>query len=107
MTANAGACALALAAWFVAQPASAITAEDVMKKMSKDERFGYLTGLIDMLAYQMAAAGNGPLSACIYNTFYRDQSNQAFERLYSAFDQFPDKSPEIIVTLLAKKVCDK
>ncbi len=35
-------------------PCLAITAKDVTEKMSKEERFGYLTGLIDMQALQAA-----------------------------------------------------
>lgn len=38
-------------------PALAITAQDVTQKMSKQDRFNYLTGLIDMRAYAAAQSG--------------------------------------------------
>jgi hypothetical protein len=97
----------ALALLVSVQVAMAITAEDVMKKMSKEERFSYLTGLIDMLAYQTAAAGNSAKASCINNVYYRDGKDVAWKNLYDAFDNFSDRQPAIIVALLVKKACEK
>lgn len=78
-----------------------------MKKMSKDERFSYLSGLIDMLSYQMAIGGSAPKAACVGETYYGGGKDLAWRNLYEALDTFSDKRPEIILTLLAKKACEK
>jgi hypothetical protein len=87
------------------KPAAAITAGEVMKKMSEQERFGYLTGLIDMLAYQMSVAGDEKNAACIIGAFYRDGREQNMASMLSAFERFPDRRPEAIVTVVVKKAC--
>jgi hypothetical protein len=87
-------------------PASAITADDVMKKMSDKERQGYLAGLIDMLAYQTAAAGNREKSSCIVDAFFDEKKNtESWSRLHAAFRQYADKRPEILLTAVAGQIC--
>lgn len=78
-----------------------------MKKMSKDERFSYISGLIDMLVYQTAIGGGGAKAACVGETYYGSGKDQAWRNLFEALDTFSDKKPEIILTLLAKKACEK
>jgi hypothetical protein len=86
--------------------ASAITADDVMKKMSDKERQGYLTGLIDMLAYQTAAAGHREKGNCIADAFYDDKKNtESWTRLHTVFRQYSDKRPEILLSVLAGQIC--
>jgi hypothetical protein len=86
-------------------PAAAITAEDVMAKMNVEKRVGYLTGLIDMLAYQAAATGNNKKAICITDSFYREQKEQSWKRLLTVLEEYSDKRPEILVTALAKQLC--
>jgi hypothetical protein len=80
-----------------------------MEKMAEKERFGYLTGLIDMLAYQAGVAGNTARMKCINDTYYRDPSPkaEAWETLFATFGRFPDKQPATILILLADKACGK
>lgn len=87
--------------------ASAITAEDVMKKMSQDHRFGYITGLVDMLAYQTAANGDRAKGNCIADTFYRERREAALKRLFDVMEQYPDKRPEILMKVVADQLCKK
>lgn len=95
------AAALLLAA--CAGPAMAITARDVTEKMSKEQRFSYLTGLVDMLAYQSILAGNNAHAKCIVDKFYDDKS--VLGLVYAALDKFPDRAPEGLVVLIMKKQC--
>lgn len=88
-----------------AHAAVAITAQDVMGKMDERQRFGYLSGLVDMLAYQAALAGNGERANCITDSYYRGGKDKAWPRLYAALEKFGDKRPESIVVLLARKAC--
>ena len=83
--------------------AGAITAGDVMEKMTDKERFGYLTGLVDMLSYQHVLAGDRPRAQCVTAKFYDETDMQA--RIIATFARYPDKSPEGIVVLLMNKAC--
>jgi hypothetical protein len=87
--------------------AFALTAKDVMEKMSKDDRNGYLTGLIDMRMFVAAQAGDAKLAQCIHDAYYRDlkQDGDAWSRLIETFTRFPEKDAATIVYLLVKKTC--
>jgi len=87
-------------------PAAAITANDVMKKMNQDTRFGYLSGLVDMLAYQTAANGDRTRGDCITDMFYREKDN-SWPRLLEVLEKFPDKRPDVLVSVLANQLCTK
>jgi hypothetical protein len=88
-------------------PALAITAQDVTQKMSKQDRFNYLTGLIDMRAYAAAQSGDAKMPKCIYDAYYRKigDDSDAWVALYAALEKFPKEEPSAIVFLLTKKAC--
>lgn len=90
-----------------AVPGRAITARDVTEKMSQEERYSYLTGLIDMRAFIAGEAGDANFSKCVYDAYYRkhDSAADPWIPLLDALKQFPDKQPATIVFLLAKKAC--
>lgn len=83
--------------------AFAITAKDVLEKMADKERFGYLTGLVDMLSYQSLLGGDRKRAECISDAFYKEDAMA--KRIFEAFSRFPDKSPEGLVILLFKQSC--
>lgn len=87
--------------------AFALTAKEVTSKMSKQERFSYLSGLIDMNAFEVLQQGNDKAAQCIHDAYYRNigDSGDAWVKLYNALDQFPDKQATSIIYLLAKKIC--
>jgi hypothetical protein len=98
-----GAC---LSIFASAHQAAAVTVDDVMKKMSEQERLGYLQGLIDMLAYQTAVAGNRDKGNCIIDAFVDDKkSTETWGQLRSVFQKYPDKRPEILLSVLAGQIC--
>jgi hypothetical protein len=92
-------CALALPS-----AALAITAKDVMEKMTDKERFGYVTGLVDMLSYQFVLAGNRTRAECISKAFYGD-TEATWKLLVSTFEKFSDKAPEGLVVVLMNRAC--
>lgn len=107
---KAHACALFAAVFclaVIATPyrADAITAAEMMKKMSQEQRIGYLTGLIDMLAYQTAAHGDREKGNCIVEKFYREGRDDTLKRTYEVMEKFADTRPEILLTVLANKLC--
>jgi hypothetical protein len=96
-----------LAAVPVFSNAVALVSQDVTEKMSHDQRFGYLAGLVDMNAYQAALSGNKERAKCIVDAFYANASkdDDPWRRLLDALRQYPDKRPESIVVLLIQKTC--
>lgn len=76
-----------------------------MTKMSQQERFNYLTGLIDMLAFQVAQSKNSAKAIFITNTYYREGKENAWAQLLDTLKKFPEQSPETVVTVLANKRC--
>lgn len=93
-----------LIAALAASSAHAITAKDVMEKMAQEERFGYVTGLIDMLSYQALLAGNQARAKCISDAFY-GKKDATMRLLYQSFGQYSDKSPEGIVVVIMNRAC--
>jgi hypothetical protein len=75
--------------------------------MSKQDRYNYLTGLIDMRAYAAAQSGDAKMPKCIYDAYYRngDNGKEAWAKLLAALEQFPKEEPSAIVFLLTKKAC--
>lgn len=90
---------------FFAAPAAAISADDVLNKMEKKERLGYLTGLVDMLSYQAVLAGNRARAECIHDAFYVNKS--VWDQLIDLLGQYPDKAPEGLVVVLTNRACSK
>lgn len=84
--------------------AVAITARDVTEKMTEKQRFGYVTGLIDMLAYQHLLSGNRDRSQCISDAFY-GKKDETWYKLFELFGRFPDKAPEGLVVVLMNRAC--
>jgi len=95
---------LAAALVLAAEPARAITAKDVLEKMTDKERFSYVTGLVDMLSYQSVLAGNGQRAGCISNAFY-SKTEETWRLIVSTFEKFSDKSPEGLVVVLMNRAC--
>jgi hypothetical protein len=98
---------LALSAFsiFAVLPARAITARDVTEKMSKEDRYNYLTGLIDMRAFQAAQSGDNAFSKCVNDAYYRDKEGSAWAAVLESLQKFPDRQAATIVFLLTQKMC--
>ena len=95
---------LALAPLMSIHDAFAITAKDVMQKMEEKERFGYVTGLVDMLSYQALLAGDKKRAQCIADAFY-GQKDRTWPLLFKTFGKYPDKAPEGLVVVLMNHAC--
>lgn len=89
---------------FAAHPAAAITARDVMEKMEQKQRFGYLTGLVDMMSYQVLLAGDRARAECISKAYYGKQSDMD-ARILETFSKYPDRAPEALIVVLMKREC--
>ena len=87
----------------VTSEANALTAEDVMERMSQPERIGYIHGLVDMAAYQARLDGNEELAQCIAAWFY--DSDEGPQTVWANLDAYSDHATEAILTLLIEREC--
>jgi hypothetical protein len=72
--------------------------------MTEQERYDYVTGLIDMLSYQFVLAGNQARAECITNAFYK-KTTETWPLIASTLARFPDKSPEGLVVVVMNHTC--
>lgn len=102
------ACAVFLAGLSLAsQPAAArdFTAGVVLDEMKPAERYGYLAGIVEGLAYARYRADSKDTAgmACIYGWFYGEED--APTKIEAAFARFRDLTPGAIVAALLQRRC--
>lgn len=88
------------------------TAGIVMEKMKPDERFTFLSGVIEGLAYARYVKDGKTTDGmgCIYDWFYSegdfaDQSTEAIDQIELAFLKYKDYTPGALVGALIIKRC--
>ncbi len=83
----------------------ALDAKAVMTKMGSDERAGFISGIVEGLAYAryLADGKNAEGMKCIQNWYFKGETSQL--SIIEAFDKFPDYAPANIIAALARKQC--
>lgn len=88
-----------------------ITADVILKEMPVRERYAYVAGIVEGLAYarfrkDTIEAGSKVETGlqCIQNWFYADGTNRMLE-IESAFADYPTYPPAALVAVMAKKEC--
>lgn len=81
------------------------TAGVVLEKMDVSERFTFVSGVIEGLAYaRFKADGNETAGmGCIYDWFYEDRTSMA--QIEEAFARYPDHLPGSVVAALLQLRC--
>ena len=87
-----------------AGPAQALEAGDFLNRMEPDQRSGFLFGLTAMHSYHALLDGNETLARCI-----AEQANtqETLDRIYAAFERWPDKAAEGLVILVLNQACEQ
>ena len=78
----------------------------VMEKMSDGEKFTYISGVVEGLAYGRYLKDGKTLEGmtCIHNWFYAGGNRQ--EQIVLAFEEFGDKhSPGVIIWSMTREEC--
>ena len=83
-----------------------MTAGVVMERMEADERYTYVAGIIEGLAYARYARDGRDVAGmeCIYGWFYGQEG--AVEQIYAAFQEFPEYLPGAVLSVLLNQVCE-
>lgn len=83
--------------------ANAISAGDVVGKMSEDQQYGYLTGAVDMVIFLHSSKGEGERAECIMNWFYRDDTSA--KEVIGVFHNYKDKPAIGLLHVLINRHC--
>lgn len=86
--------------------AAALTADDVMNKMSEDQRFGYISGIVDGLAFarwQQDKPDNAG-TQCIYDWYYGGDG-AAGQQILRQFEARPERHADVLIYALIKGQC--
>ncbi|GJE18433.1 hypothetical protein AIGOOFII_3158 [Methylobacterium marchantiae] len=81
------------------------TAGVVMSKMKPEERYPFIAGVVEGLAYgrfvhdEKKTEGMG----CVYDWFYKEP--KTVDVIYAAFGKFPDHLPGAVIAALVKRKC--
>lgn len=92
---------LALAA--SASPAAALTGEDVMTKMTAQERFTYVAASISMAAYMTQLQGDGAKASCVMDWFFGEESRMP--EVEQVLTHFEDRTVQPVMLVLINRNC--
>ncbi|MEM1151619.1 MAG: hypothetical protein AAGI03_13860, partial [Pseudomonadota bacterium] len=69
------------------------------------QRFAYLGGVIEGLAYARYLANNrdGAALSCLIDWFYENRANRS--KLEEAFARYPDRAASEIIVVLTRREC--
>ncbi len=83
-----------------------MTAGVIMEKMPQNERYPFVAGIVEGLAYARYARDNKQVTGmgCIYKWFYGKQDR--ILDVYQAFNRFKDHTPGAIVAAMVAKECN-
>ena len=96
---------------FLLSPVSAsatdFTAGIVMEKMDEKQRYAYLAGVVEGLAYARYVKDGKQTGGmkCVYNWFY--EGDRTVEKIYSAFRRFDDYLPGAVMAAMLEKECGR
>lgn len=96
----------ALAMALVPQNALAIDANDVLTKMSRDHRIGYINGVVEGLTFARWLKDRPDTTGvkCIHNWYYGDPAKSGKVTL-QWLERNPDKTVGLLMHALIKKEC--
>lgn len=100
-------CAIALAVVLTSGPAFALdfTAGIVEEKLTGAERYAFMSGVAEGLAYSRYLKDGSKQTdgmACVYRWFYTDGTAKKIDE---AFGKFPDYMPAPIMLAMSKEEC--
>lgn len=93
--------------WTNAAQATDLTAGIVMEKMEPKERIGYVSGVIEGLAYARYVKDNPDEtgSSCIYDWYYKNSKERWSKSILPTFVKHSDKPVGVILYVLTKREC--
>ena len=84
------------------------TARSLMESMQPGERYAFVAGIVEGIAFHRYTVGNKDTDAmnCVYRWFADGHNGQrTIDVIYAAFGQYPDYPPAAVVAALANRKC--
>lgn len=98
--------ASALIAMVFAAPAFAITAGDLLDRMTEPEREGYIQGALEMAMFMAATQErNSTKAQCTFDRFFGDTSAEAARELIAVFGANKDRDAVALITIVINRHC--
>ena len=87
--------------------AQSLNAGAVMNDMNSDQRVGYVSGVIEGLAYSRFIRDNPNETGmkCIYDWYYKDNAELWESTLFPIFEKYKDRPVGVILYVLTEKAC--
>ncbi len=84
-----------------------LNAGAVMGNMNSDQRIGYVSGVIEGMAYSRFVRDKPSETGmkCIYDWYYKDNAKRWKKTLFPIFEKHKDKPVSVILYVLTKKSC--
>lgn len=81
------------------------TAQGIMNALKAEERYPFIAGMVEALAYDRYTYNNKDEQGmtCIVDWFYGKKG--ALDEVYAAFGQFPTYPPAAVLASLTKEAC--
>lgn len=100
--------AAAVLSFYASNPAFSdekLTAGVILERMNSEERFAYMAGIVEGLAYarRLADGGDRTGEGCLFNWFYRSDATTA--KILEAFRRYPQEYAAPIILTLSKRTC--
>lgn len=87
----------------IPQSAYAITAGDVVDRMTFDERFAWMSASVETMGFLYAKNGEKQKSVCIIDWYFKQDG--ATEELIAVFENHKDLPAVGIIDIVAKRHC--
>ncbi|MFY0311165.1 hypothetical protein ACFMBG_14845 [Leisingera sp. D0M16] len=84
-------------------PALALTAGDVLDKMNADQRYGFISGAVDMASQLYAEGGNREKGECALSWFF--DGDDGIRMIHDFFDAHKDKDAVGLLSILINRQC--
>lgn len=84
------------------------TARSLMENMQPGERYAFVAGIVEGIAFHRYTTGNKDAAAmdCVYKWFAEGHNgHRTIDVIYAAFGQYPDYPPAAVVAALANRKC--
>ena len=88
--------------------ASALTGEEVLTTLSQDQRFGYVTGIIDALAYAqfLEEKPSEKGMKCRLDWFYKD-GVESWKIMKKWFENNPSQHAFVVINTILNRECGR
>lgn len=81
---------------------------DKMESMSPGERYAFIAGLVEGIAFHRYTVGDKDTVAmnCVFDWFYKGHNGQkTIDVIFAALGEYPDYPPVAVIAALANRKC--